>query len=285
MSTSLGLIPLYKKCQKCGRMLYNPNINKTKPYFFCYRCTLATPWTYNTTLLARSRINFSQLEKLMIIFLDRKTVSDAYDILGYSFVNEKLNRKTAYRYFLLFYKITLSYYKDQQDSILLENEIEIDETHLFKEKRSHAPHRPYQLGHVWLVGLRQRNSDKFIIVPVHSRNEITLIAIIRKFAKIGAAISTDSYSCYVNNKVYPRKSKLEPLEYIHFYVNHTIEFISEYFNEVHTNGIESLWRDIKYALRKGKTNKHYELCLARFYFHRTLTKEQQLKRLALNLRK
>jgi hypothetical protein len=52
------------------------------------------------------------------------------------------------------------------ENMMLEGDIEIDESHLFKEKKSSAPHRPYQLKSAWVFGMKKRNSSEFIIIPV-----------------------------------------------------------------------------------------------------------------------
>ena len=91
--------------------------------------------------------------------------------------------------------------------ILLENEVEIDESHLFREKKSSAPHRHYKLSSVWIFGAKQRNSSKFFIIALKNRKEETLIPLIRKHIKIGSTIYSDSFSVYVNNKT--KQSKLQ----------------------------------------------------------------------------
>jgi len=49
---------------------------------------------------------------------------------------------------------------------MLEGIIELDETHLFSEKKTHAISRPYALSSIWLVGLRKRETKEFFIIPV-----------------------------------------------------------------------------------------------------------------------
>jgi hypothetical protein len=61
------------------------------------------------------------------------------DTLNYPFVNEGLNLNTVRRYFSIFSKITLSYYKLKMENMMLEGDIEIDEFYLFKEKSHQLP--------------------------------------------------------------------------------------------------------------------------------------------------
>jgi len=129
------------------------------------------------------------------------------------------------------------------DYMLLENEVEIDETHLFREKKSSAPHRGYKLSSIWLFGMKQRNSSKFFVIPVEDRKEETLIPIIRRHVKARSTIYSDSFAVYVNN--YQKESKLSKYEFIHYFINHKLEFVSSISHEIHTNSIESLWSLIK----------------------------------------
>jgi len=62
-------------------------------------------------------------------------------------------------------------FEKQMEYMLLEKEIEIDETYLFREKKSSAPHRPYKLSSIWLFGLKQRNNNKFLLIPLKQRTE------------------------------------------------------------------------------------------------------------------
>ena len=91
--------------------------------------------------------------------------------------------------------------------ILLQNDVEIGETHLFREKKSSAPHRHYKLSSLWIFGAKQRNSNKFFLFPLKNRKEDVLIPIIRKHIKIGSNIYSDSFAVYVNNKT--KESKLQ----------------------------------------------------------------------------
>ena len=53
-------------------------------------------------------------------------------------------------------QITLAYYQEQRKYVLLEKDIEIDETHLFREKKSYAPHRCYKNSSIWIFDMKQR---------------------------------------------------------------------------------------------------------------------------------
>ena len=71
--------------------------------------------------------------------------------------------------------------------------------------------------------------------------------------------------------------------YCHHFVNHRIEFVNQIFDDIHTNGIESLWSELKNFIRQTNTKTLYFLTIARFYFHKTLSQEQQIKILVRGL--
>lgn len=163
------------------------------------------------------------------------------------------------------------------NSKVFDGEVEIDESHLFKEKHSFAPHRNYALGSVWIFGICKRKSSDFIFFPVTSREEENLLQVIFRFIKPRSIIYSDSFSCYVNNRVFPKKSKLAKYEYIHYFINHKKEFVSPLFKKMHTNNIENLWKQLKQQIRKDGITKMYIPAIARFYFFKTLCNEEQYK--------
>ena len=125
------------------------------------------------------------------------------------------------------------------------NLVPSDETYLVKEKKSSAPHRPYKNHSKWLFGIRKRGTSNFIVVPVQKRDIETLHSLILKHIKINSKVYSDCYSVYVNNNASPKTSKLKQYGYIHYFVNHRVEFVSALINTIHTNTIESLWKEIK----------------------------------------
>ena len=123
-------------------------------FLLCELSSAHTIWNEGTKL-QNSKLLHTQLEKLIILFLDKKSPKDACDFLNYDFVDEHLNINTVRRYFTIFCEITLDFYQEEMDYMLLENEVEIDETHLFREKKSSAPHRGYKLSSIWLFRMKQ----------------------------------------------------------------------------------------------------------------------------------
>jgi len=179
----------------------------------------------------------------------------------------------------------MEFYIEELDYLLFDNDVEIDESHLFKPKLSSAVHRTLSLSSVWLFGICQRDTKRFIIFPVSSRDETNLLKIIFKFIKVGTTIYSDCFSCYVNNHSFPKKSKLSNYNYIHKYVNHKTEFVSSLFSKTHTNSVENLWKQIKSEIRRQKISVNYIPAISRFYFSKTKTKEEQMSILIKGLQR
>ena len=109
---------------------------------------------------------------------------------------------------------------------MLNGEIKIDETYLFKEKKSSAPHHGYVNGSQWLFGLHQRNSTDFVVVPVQRRDKTALELSLLRHANTNSTIYPDCFPVYVSHRVMPKTSNLMESGYNHQYVNHKLELIS-----------------------------------------------------------
>lgn len=277
-----SIIPFYKKCKLCCRILFNPVLNDDQIYFYCTFCGDYTKWT-NKTILHYNKISYSILEKIIIHYIRNKSVQDTIELLKDNFSTRLLTKNTVVRYFNVFNKIAIDYYNKKLNSTLLEGSVEIDETFLFKMKKSTAKQRPYTKS-LWLFGMFERESRQFIIIPVFSRSETNLLSIILKYIKVGAKIYSDCFSTYVNNKVFPKESKLEGYGYHHQWINHKVEFVSKLFKHIHTNNIERLWLTIKTDFRKKNIKKVTLKHIARFVFHQTLEEKERLNVIGCGLK-
>ena len=268
----LNLLPFYQKCRSCSQYIIHYEEYEKDFYFRCPICYSLTKWNFNTALKS-SRLRLAQIETLLKLYIDQKSIQEAHYIMSEFSTKDKVNIHTISRYFAIFSGTALKFYEGELQRTLLEGEIEIDETHLYKQKKTSAPARPYANHSVWLFGLRQRNSTKFVIIATNIRDSETLIPLIQKYIKIGSTIYTDSYSVYVDNK--NRASKLMQYGYVHYYVNHRVQFISPISNKIHTNLIESLWKDIKQYIKKTRAISKYQFAIARYYFQKLLSKQEQ----------
>lgn len=281
-SNSIGLLPTKKACRKCGFILTSYMHNDNHRYFHCPTCNLFTIWNYDT-LLSCMRISVSSLEILLHLFTENHAATTAHQIINADFIGLSISLNTVERYFRMFSQIALNYYTESHNSILLEGEVEIDETQLYREKKSFAPGRPYEFSNVWIIGFKERKTDRFLIFPTIKRTEAIFIPLLLSHVKLRSTIYTDCFSVYVNNKKFLPESKLQSLGYIHSFINHKISFVNQIFNNIHTNTIERLWRTLKEHTKKHKTKHLYLLCIGRFFFHKSLKKELQLAYLVKQL--
>ena len=204
--TSLNLIAETQNCSKCNKSCSRSFNVSSEIWFYCEYCEIYTKWSYGTKLQF-CKLNSCLIEKLLTLFLANKTLCKALDLLKTPCNGETVHITTVRRYFTTFCHVVLDYYHQETEYILLEKDVEIDETHLFREKNSSAPHRRYKLSSVWIFGAKQRNSSKFFLIPLKNRKEETLVPIIRKHIKVGSNIYSDSFSVYINNKT--KESKLQ----------------------------------------------------------------------------
>ena len=128
-----SILPKYQLCSQCDRIISTRTFFNQTYFFYCDECCIFTFWAHNTTL-SKSQISFSQLEKLIILYLDNKSASDAFSILEYSFVQDPLSKNTVLRYFSIFNEIILDFYQQTIPTIFFDGTVEIDETYLFPKK-------------------------------------------------------------------------------------------------------------------------------------------------------
>ena len=281
---TFSILPQYKNCYFCNDLLAQSQLLKNTNNFLCEVCNQVTKWNH-LTILESSKISITKIEKLLTLFLDNKTASEANNVLKYSFINEGLNIKTVYRYYEIFNLIVHDFVERKMQSIIFDGEVEIDETYLVKEKKTKAPRRAYKNSSQWLFGIRKRGTTDFFIAPIENKDAGTILPLIFRHIKINSKIYSDSYSVYVNNRTIPKNSHLKQYGYIHYFVNHKIEFVSALLETIHTNTIESLWKEIKTYLRKSRNTNKFLFSIYRYYFTKKLTKKMQIEILLQNLQK
>jgi len=147
---------------------------------------------------------------------------------------------------------------------MLDGPVEIDESCIYKMKRGN--HGRLAKIIYWVFGLKCRTSGKVIIYPVLYRTRRVLIPIIQKHVRIGATIYSDRFSSYFNNRRSPPASHLSPLGYLHIGINHSIHFVSNIDNSIHTNTIERVWKALKQKFRNFKPRKQIQEHISSFIF-------------------
>lgn len=108
-----------------------------------------------------------------------------------------------------------------------------------------------------ILGMIERGSGKFVIKLINSRTKYNLEKIILQYVKAGSTIYTDCHGGYSSlNKHYQHES-----------INHTAGVWSR--GIVHTNGIESIWGNLKRNIRGAHGHisaKHVQLYCDEFAY-------------------
>ena len=98
---------------------------------------------------------------------------------------------------------------------------------------------------IWVFGMKVRGQKICIVIVVECRDTATLMPLIIKHVRPGSIIMSDCWKAY--DSIYQHG-------YEHYTVNHTFNFVNPDIIDkdfkVHTNGIESIWKDIKMHLKK-----------------------------------
>jgi len=272
----IQIVADFKVCHFCKQFMIFPQFLDNDYFFYCNNCSLWVNWKAKTSL-EKCKVSYFDLEMLVILFLENKSPSQALSTLKNPFFASTITKNTVYKYFNLFGDIAFSYYKQKVRSTFLSGEIELGETVVFKVKRTRAKRRRNcKLKYQWLLGIIERKSKDFIVIPICTRNEPSILIPLLKYVECESTIYTDCLSVYVKNRKLPKESRLIDYGYNHHYIDHSVEFVSERFGHIHTNTIERLWKSIKTDLRSKRITTGYLKAIGRFYFHKTLTKEQQL---------
>jgi len=266
-----------KQCKNCKRQLEMESvlIVDKSPHFYCFDCNLSTIWSHGT-IFFRASLSLSTIQNIFQLYLANKSKQEAFTAMEQIF-QDKVAKSTISKYFDTFSEIVKKYYISAHKTWILSGHVEIDETKLFKQKVSSALARRYSYGDVWIIGFKERNSNRFLIYPVESRDGDTFIPLLLKHVNVSkSTIYTDSMSVYVNNHTKPPNSKLQNWGYKNFYTNHNVSFVNAIFSQIHTNTIERMWRSLKEHIKKHKPKKLYEDSLGRYFFVSTLQKQEQI---------
>ena len=125
--------------------------------------------------------------------------------------------------------------------------------------------------------IKKTRNLSFYCYSVEERDRGTLETLILKHIKIGSRVYSDCYSVYVNNRATPKKSHLIKYGYTHYFVNHRVEFVSAVLSTIHTNTIESLWKEVKNYLRKSRKTSKFLFSIYRYYFTKEVEKKIQIE--------
>ena len=111
-----------------------------------------------------------------------------------------------------------------------------------------------------------------------NRKKIPLWPIIEKFIDEGSTIYSDEFKTYVNTSLNPRTSIIEKelpdKHYTHLWVNHKYLFVNKYDKNIHTNSIESSWKNLRSLTRRKLTIKTVKYFIREFNFRKVIKTEE-----------
>lgn len=110
------------------------------------------------------------------------------------------------------------------------------------------------------MGIIERDSRNFVMVPVPDRSANTLLPIIYDHVLPGTRVITDMWASY---------NQLQN-NYDHATVNHQLNFVNPVDHTVHTNTIEGAWGNVKNKIRNmhGTSDDHFDSYLTEYIFRR-----------------
>lgn len=163
----------------------------------------------------------------------------------------EISRRTSVDWRSFCSEVTENWFENQSSIGGPEIEVEIDETLITRRKYN----RGREVQQVWLFGGIDYCPQK--------RDKITLIPIIRKYIKPQSIIYSDSWAAY---------NDLSKIGYSHFKINHSENFVDPEHQNIHTQNIERLWRDVKeHVKRPGIDPKFLKQYLSRYFFIKSIS--------------
>ncbi|KAG0423670.1 hypothetical protein DMUE_6132, partial [Dictyocoela muelleri] len=238
----LCLIQNQRKCEECGN-LNDMSYVKRKSALDGFIWTCDKSCRKSHCLRKNSFFEGCRLDILLIFKIIYKYINKN----SYSQISRDLeiNRNTVSDYAEKVREIICEYIfqNNQQIGGLHENGepkiVEIDESLFFKRK--------YDRGRVvegqWYVGGVEKGTKNAFLVPVFDRSAQTMARVIYENVLPGSIIMTDEW------KAYDRAMRDMP-EYLHYTVNHSINFVNPYDSNIHTQTIEGFWSLAKRYLRE-----------------------------------
>jgi len=188
----------YQKCPWCTSVLIHFEYVDQDYYYSCNICKKWVSWKKNT-YLQRSKIDYNTFEMLLFLFVENRSISEAISYFQNPFSQAKIHGNTVRHYFSIFNAIAYHYYQKKLQTTLLKGQIEIDESLLFKPKKTQASgFRSYKLHSIWILGMINRHTKEFLIVPIKTRDDSTFITELLKYISCDSIIYSDCHSVYVN---------------------------------------------------------------------------------------
>ena len=261
-------------CPNCNHLMSQWN-DETKlscsQKFNCKKCNCILSKRYNT-IFQNMRIGFQSFNMILYYYALGFTAKEIFELLQ-PLVTRQIGLKTVSKYVKLLRLMINLEVHEQLSNMILPGPIEIDEACIYKLKRGN--HGRLAKIIYWVFALKCRTTKKIIIYPVLYRTRDIIFPLIQRRALPGTVIYSDMFSVYWNNRRNPPQSHLETLGYIHYGVNHSIEFVSSLSSHIHTNTIERARRTLKQKLRNYKPKKFIAECISEFMIEAWVPKDER----------
>ena len=188
--------------------------------------------------MRKSKISKQKQRKLIEYFVVGATARSTSEILD-------MNKNTVALYF---HKLRTLIYKNNQENLEFEGEIELDESYfggVRKGKRGRGA-----AGKIPVFGILKRGGKVYASI-IDNTKSATLYPIIKEKIIPDSIVYTDCYAAY---------NVLDVSEFYHYRINHSKLFADKYN---HINGIENFWNQAKRHMRKfnGVPKQHFHLYL------------------------
>jgi hypothetical protein len=246
-----------------------------KKIIFCQNCSRRYSLSVFTPLY-RMKIPMPCFYCLIKGFLARKPPRMILKDLN--FYGYHISELTIYKYLLMLRKLVTNYMSRYLKQLKFQGDIEIDECVLTSSKTGWGTGR-FPTLHLWIFGLFERNTKRCIVYLVPNRRTETLFPIIREHAALNSRIISDDFSVYVNNRSVPRVSRLVPaflnLGVTHRWVNHSLRYRDDFFQDVHTNNVERLWRSVREYVPTNCSFQSLNTYIKSFIFLKNFSIEEQ----------
>jgi hypothetical protein len=115
-----------------------------------------------------------------------------------------------------------------------------------------------------------KGSKKIFLIPVPARNSDVMYGILRDFIAPGKTVYTDQWWAYA-------AAARNFVDLNHLAVNHTLNFVDPFNNDIHTQNVEGICSHSKFFLRSKlgvKQEKHSQL-LIQFVWEYSIEKRKR----------
>jgi transposase-like protein len=244
-----GIIERSATCNRCGEEM---TLNLTRWSFRCNKRSCRVERTMNSgTFFAGTKLKTNEVLLLLRLWLAKVTFSSAVELTGHS-------EKTVVAFWGHFRQL-VSQSLEEEDTIIGGEGVivEVDETKLGKRKYN----RGHRVDGVWVVvGVERTDARRVFVIPVESRDSLTLQRVVHTHVHAGSVVYTDLWKGYswLNDRPY----------YSHGSVNHSRCFKDE-ATGVHTNTVEGTNAGIKRMIPvRSRVRLGMEERLAEFVWRR-----------------